>query len=97
MRYEKDFIFPAKSQGREVLLDLGNVVATCEVRINGTFAGIMMSPPYQLEISPYIKEGTNRIEVLVYSTLANHYQTLPTPYRGDPCAGLIGPVSISFF
>ena len=37
------------------------------------------------------------IEVLVYSTLSNHYQTIPTPYKGDPVAGLIGPVNISIY
>jgi hypothetical protein len=28
------------------------------------------------------------------STLANHYQTIPSQYRGDPKAGLIGPVRL---
>lgn len=75
-------------------MDLGDVVATCEIKVNGHSAGILMSPPYKVEISHFLKEGENEIEVLVYSTLANHYQTQPTPYRGDPKAGLIGPISL---
>ena len=59
--------------------------------------GILMSPPYRMDISSAVQAGNNEIEVLVYSTLANHYQTQPTPYRGDPQAGLIGPVTLSFF
>jgi len=41
-------------------------------------------------------EADNRvvIEVLVFNTLANHYQTIPSRYRGDPVSGLIGPVKI---
>lgn len=96
MKYTQAFQFPMPVKGQKVLLDLGDIVATCEVRINGTSAGIMMSPPYRVEIGPYLQEGRNRIEVLVYSTLANHYQTFPTPYRGSPRAGLIGPVRLSF-
>lgn len=97
MKYENDFRLPHKAEGQEVWLDLGSIVATCEVWVNGSAAGILMSPPYRIDITPYVREGANRIEVLVYSTLSNHYQTIPTPYRGDPRAGLIGPVRISFY
>jgi len=38
--------------------------------------------------------GENRIEILVYNTLANHYLTIPTRYRGSLRSGLIGPVRL---
>ena len=38
--------------------------------------------------------GENTLEVLVYNTLANHYQTIPSRYRGNPASGLIGPVRL---
>ena len=76
------------------LLDLGKVDATCEIIINGQRAGIIMSPPYRIDISHYMKSGTNSVEVLVYSTLSNHYQTIPSAYRGKPQAGLYGPVNL---
>jgi hypothetical protein len=41
-----------------------------------------------------VRRGQNRIEVLVYNTLANHYQTIPTRYRGSALSGLLGPVSL---
>ncbi len=81
--------------GNKILLDLGNVTASCELKINEQAVGILMSPPYTIDITPYVKPGTNNVEILVYSTLSNHYQTIPTPYRGDAEAGLIGPVSWS--
>jgi len=75
-------------------LDLGKVVATAEVRVNGQAAGIRVAPPWRVDISRHVKAGENRIEVLVYNTLANHYLTIPTRYRGDLTSGLLGPVTI---
>lgn len=95
--YRTDCQLPEGSMDKQVQLDLGDVIATCEVKINGQLAGVLISPPYRLDITKYVREGKNDIEVLVYSTLANHYQTIPTPYRGDPKAGLIGPVRVSVF
>jgi len=41
-----------------------------------------------------VKPGENRIEILVYHTLADHYLTIPTRYRGSLRSGLIGPVRL---
>jgi len=84
---------PEQTRG-EVALDLGKVVATAEVRVNGQLAGIRVAPPWRVDISKQVKPGENRIEVLVYNTLANHYVTIPTRYRGDLTSGLLGPVTI---
>lgn len=97
MYYRMTCKIPQDKKQRKILLDLGEIIASCEVKINGRSAGILMSPPYQLDITPYVQEGHNHIEVLVYSTLSNHYQTIPTPYRGEPKAGMIGPVQLLFF
>ena len=84
---------PEQVRGR-VTLDMGDVAATAEVRINGKLAGIRVAPPWKADISPLVKPGKNRIEILVYNTLANHYLTIPTRYHGSPRSGLIGPVRI---
>lgn len=78
----------------EVILDLGEVDATCEVTVNGTPVEVLIGEPYRTDITDFVHPGLNRVEVLVYSTLANHYRTIPSPYRGTPRAGLIGPVNI---
>ena len=80
-----------------VMLNLGSVVATCEIKVNGQDLGVRMSPPYSVDITRCLKPGANEIEVLVYSTLANHYQTQPTPYRGKPTAGILGPINIEVY
>lgn len=87
---------PAQSSGR-IFIDLGDVVATAEININGRYAGILVTKPWELEITEFIKEGGNSIEILVYNSLSNHYNTIPTKYRGSSLkSGLIGPVKLHF-
>jgi hypothetical protein len=50
--------------------------------------------PWRWDVTKLVKPGGNRVEVLVNNTLANHYLTIPTRYRGSPVSGLIGPVAI---
>ena len=94
MYYRKTVQLPKKSQVSKMMLDLGEVVATCEVKINDESVGILIAPPYKVDISKFTCKNEIKIEVLVYSTLSNHYQTIPTPYKGDPVAGLLGPINI---
>ncbi|MEI6561307.1 MAG: glycosyl hydrolase [Verrucomicrobiota bacterium] len=88
---------PEQTRGA-VTLDLGKVCASAEVRVNGQPAGIRIAPPWTFDITKLAKAGENRIEVLVCSTLGNHYMTIPTHYRKyqreDQTAGLLGPVTI---
>jgi hypothetical protein len=90
-RYRKMVTIPG---ARQVSLNLGEVVASAEVRVNGQLAGVKVSPPWRLDITKFVKAGENRIEVLVCNTLANHYTTIPTRYRGQTTSGLLGPVQI---
>jgi hypothetical protein len=89
--YRKSIRVPA---ARQVVLDLGEVVASAEVRVNGKEAGVRVAGPWRFDISSLVKPGENRIEVLVYNTLGNHYTTIPTSYRGSIVAGLLGPVTV---
>ena len=82
-----------QTKGR-VMLNLGTVVASAEVHVNGKKAGTRLTPPWKLDISEFVIPGENRIEIYVCNTLANHFGTIPTHYRGDPASGLIGPVTI---
>ena len=97
MIYRKGITLDDSVSAKRVMLDLGSVVATCEIKVNGKAAGVRMSPPYSVDITEYLHKGENEVEVLVYSTLANHYQTQPTPYRGEPTAGILGPVRIEIY
>ena len=80
----------------ELILDLTDVVATAEVRINGQKSGVRVAPPWTVDITKYAKPGKNRIEILIYNTLANHCLTIPTWYRGSLKSGLAGPAVIRY-
>lgn len=94
VRYSKDIVI--EGAHASVVLELGEVDATCDVTVNGKPAGILIGRPYSVDITSLVQPGVNRIEVKVCSSLANHYGNIPSPYRGEPHAGLIGPVIISF-
>jgi hypothetical protein len=94
--YRKTVTLTPEQAKSAVTLDLGKLTATAEVRVNGATAGIRVAPPWRVDISKQVKAGENRIEVLVYNTLANHYLTIPTRYRGDLTSGLLGPVTLQF-
>jgi len=76
------------------ILDLGDVDATCEVSVNGSEPQFIINVPYSLDITKLLKSGSNTVSVLVYSSLANHCSSNPSPYKGTPRAGLIGPVKL---
>jgi hypothetical protein len=89
--YRKKVTIPAASK---VLLNLEEVFASAEIRINGKLVGVKVSPPWKLDITRFVKVGENRLEVLVCNTLTNHYTTIPTRYRGRTTSGLLGPVQM---
>ena len=94
--YRKTVSLTAEQVQSRVLLNLGDIVATAEVHVNGRKAGIRVAPPWTWDISEFVKAGENQIEILVYNTLANHYLTIPTRYRGSLKSGLLGPVRVEF-
>ncbi len=77
--YRREVTLRAEQAAGRVWLDLGQVSSRAEVRVNGKAAGIRLALAFQ-------------VEVLVYSALSHHYQTIPTRYRGQGPPGLIGPV-----
>lgn len=86
-----------KKAGESIEIDLGDVVSSAELFINGKSAGIRLAPPWKFDISENVKQGENKIEILVLNTIANNYTSIPTRYRGSIRSGLIGPVTISTY
>ena len=58
-----------------------------EVFINGEKAGIIGYDPYQLNVTPFLKEGANQVEVKVIGSLKN----LLGPHYRNPAPGLASP------
>ncbi len=94
--YRRDIELRWVASESRVLLDLGELVASAELRINGEAAGVRVAAPWVWDITKWARIGTNAIEVLVCNTLSNHYRTIPTRYRGSDRSGLIGPVRVRY-
>ena len=71
-------------------LDLGDVISTAEVYINGKYAGTRLTAPWTFDVKDFIKPGKNYIEVIVYNTIATHYASIPSRYKGDGKSGVVG-------
>jgi hypothetical protein len=97
MWYRKTItISTTQAKSNEISLNLGKVVASAEVLVNGISLGSKVTSPWKFDLSGKLRSGENRIEILVYNTLGNHYLTTPSQYIGRINSGLIGPVKIEF-
>ncbi|MBI4891258.1 MAG: hypothetical protein HY821_11590 [Acidobacteria bacterium] len=94
--YRKQIEFPAAAARGKAWLDLGSLSSSAEVWVNGTKAGVKLAAPFRVEVTGLLKPGPNRVEVLVYSALSGHYETIPTRYRRPSPSGLIGPVELLY-
>ena len=83
-------------KANNITLDLGKVVASAEIFINGKSVGVKVSAPWKFDFTGMMQQGENRIEILVYNTLGNHYLTTPSQYIGRTESGLIGPIRLVF-
>jgi hypothetical protein len=58
-------------ENRTIHLDLGQLWAVGQVRLNDQPLGILWSPPYRVNITPVARVGQNTLEVEVANTWAN--------------------------
>jgi hypothetical protein len=91
-------------------LDLGRVKNLAEVKLNGRDLGVLWKPPFRVDVTDYVKPGTNTLEVKVTNLWPNRLigdaglpatnrvaVTTYNPYRKDAPlleSGLIGPVRL---
>jgi hypothetical protein len=52
-------------------LDLGNVGDLARLRVNGRDVGLVWTPPFALEVTPFLHAGDNEIEIAVTNAWAN--------------------------
>jgi len=90
-------------KNQKLWLDLGKVYFTAEVSINSKKIKKLWFFPYRLEVTPYLKEGKNRITIAVKTPLYNFFQStqaqnaqLFTPEGREKriAGGLLGPVRL---
>ncbi len=85
MSYEKTLTADSKKGYKIKLNDWQGTVV--EVKVNDKHAGIIGWEPCELEITPYIKPGENKISVIVYGSLKN---TLG-PHHNYKRNGIVSP------
>ena len=95
--YQRSFEIAEGPREGRLVLDLGDVSASAEVRVNGLLAGVLSAPPWRVEVTELVHAGTNTVAIQVANTLANHYSVgIPTPYAfpHQTRSGLLGPVRL---
>lgn len=107
--YKTAFTMAQKPE-QAITIDLGKVMVMAKVKINGQYIGGVWTPPYRLDITSGIKEGTNTLEVEVANNWMNRLigdlnlpenerttWTIINPWKKDTplqSSGLLGPVTI---
>lgn len=107
--YRNSFTINAR-EPKQYYIDLGKVMVTAKIKINGKDAGGVWTTPYRVNITPYITDGENSIEIEVINNWKNRLigdLSLPEADRktwtnqqiwkpGDELqeSGLTGPVKI---
>jgi hypothetical protein len=69
--YRIEFTLPDDLQGRQVLLDLGQVEVIAEIAVNGQNLGVLWRTPFARDITAAVKPGRNELTVQVTNLWAN--------------------------
>ena len=82
--YKKTFKLPALNKNEKAYLAIDKVCEVAKVRLNGRDVGTMWRPPFNLNITNYLKDGDNLLEITVGNTWVNRClfdATLPKEKR----------------
>jgi hypothetical protein len=69
--YRKTFEISETDSVKPVWLELGSVAVLAQVRLNGNDLGVVWTAPWKLELTGFLKSGTNALEIEVTNTWAN--------------------------
>ena len=61
---------PASKPGTRAWYD-APIREAATIYVNGKRAGVLWHPPYSLDLTPYLQQGTNTLEIRVYNTATN--------------------------
>ncbi len=107
--YETTLNIPNRVKGRRYMLRLGKVEEIALVEVNGHVCDTLWAPPYETDVTRYLRRGNNRLRLLVTNTWHNRLvfdAALPAEQRrtwvtSGPSgksslrpSGLLGPVQL---
>ncbi len=109
--YNNTFNIEKVSEDNDITINLGNLTSMGKVYVNGEYAGGVWTPPYQLNISSFVKEGENDLKIEIVNNWMNRIigdLNLPEGERTTWCfvnpydansklqpSGLFGPVTVN--
>ena len=103
--------FNWSGENKQVTLDLGKVSMIAEVFLNDQKVRTLWCTPYEADITEFVKEGENKLQIKVTSTWFNRLSydaslpeaerktwTISGPSAGSPLKeyGLLGPVNLRY-
>lgn len=77
--YRRHFRLPAGYEGCRLFLDPQVRDDVVEVLVNGQSAGVRLWPPYEVEITDWVRPGENTLELRVANTLINLLEGVQRP------------------
>jgi hypothetical protein len=95
--YSARIKLPEKLPPGHIRLEIADLGSSARVTVNGTEAEVRAAPPWHFVLDGLLRPGENEIAVTVHNTLSNHYQSIPTRYRGESPSGILGRAFIRFY
>jgi hypothetical protein len=92
-------------QAQRVMLDLGEVKDTAEIKVNGRLAAILVIRPFAADVSKFLRHGDSTIEIVVTNSLINYVSTIQWPKTSGAMqmkhflsisSGLLGPLWLKY-
>ncbi len=82
--YQTSFESSVPKPGQVAVLDLGDVADIARVSVNGQSVGVLWKPPFRADITRFVKEGKNTLEVSVANRWINRLigdESIPVDYE----------------
>ena len=110
--YRGRLMVQRRDAAEKVFLRFSSLGAVARVIVNGQEAGIVWCSPWETDLTPFVREGDNEIEIEVANSLMNRmigdaalpaeerltyaYPEIVTPADTLVASGIIGPVSLLY-
>jgi hypothetical protein len=86
--YTKTFECKDVTPLKSMILDLGEVEIMARIKLNGSDLGTLWKPPYSVDITSFIKQGANNLEIEVTNLWVNRLIGDEIIYENESEAGI---------
>ena len=96
IKYIRKVGMESANDSERIKLKISDLSSSVKLYVNGKYAGVRVTPDWEFDITDFVVDGENLIEISVYNTAANHYETIPTTFVQKTPSGILGTVSIEY-